>query len=142
MLGNTLHGGRTAVYTLLAAMLVMLAPGDDAHAGAPRNLRFERVSIEHGLSQESVLTILQDRQGFMWFGTQAGLNRYDGYKMTVYRTDPQDPHSLPDSFINASFEDAEGRLWFGTKGGLARFDEAAGTFVRYALAIAGTGRDA
>jgi ligand-binding sensor domain-containing protein/signal transduction histidine kinase len=138
MLGTTLHGGRTAVCTLLAAMLGLLAAGADANAGAPRNLRFERVSIEHGLSQESVLTILQDRQGFMWFGTQAGLNRYDGYRMTVYRTDPQDPHSLPDSFITASFEDAEGRLWFGTKGGLARFDEAAGNFVRYALADAGT----
>jgi len=61
--------------------------------------------------------------------------------MTVYRTDPQDPASLPDSFINASFEDSEGRLWFGTKGGLARFDAAAGKFVRYALADAGTPGD-
>lgn len=120
----------------------MLALGASANAAgvdqSRRNLRFERVSIEHGLSQESVLNILQDRQGFMWFGTQAGLNRHDGYKMTVYRTDPQDPNSLPDSFINASYEDPEGRLWFGTKGGLARFDAAAGKFVRYALADAGS----
>jgi ligand-binding sensor domain-containing protein len=144
MLGNTLRRGGTAARTLLAALLGMLALADIAAAAPPlnlRNLRFEHVSIEHGLSQESVLTILQDRQGFMWFGTQAGLNRYDGYKMTVYRTDPQDPDSLPDSFINASFEDAEGRLWFGTKGGLARFDEAAGKFVRYALADGGTPRE-
>jgi ligand-binding sensor domain-containing protein/signal transduction histidine kinase len=141
MLGNTLRGGRTALRTLLAATLAMLALGEPAAAAAPRNLRFEQVSIEHGLSQESVLNILQDRQGFMWFGTQAGLNRYDGYRMTVYRTDPQDPASLPDSFINASFEDAEGRLWFGTKGGLARFDAAAGKFVRYPLADAGTPQD-
>ena len=141
MLGNTLRGGRTAVRTLLAAGLVMLALVGPATAAAPRNLRFEQVSIEHGLSQESVLNILQDRQGFMWFGTQAGLNRYDGYRMTVYRNDPQDPASLPDSFINASFEDAEGRLWFGTKGGLARFDAAAGKFVRYPLDDAGTPQD-
>ena len=141
MLGNTLRTLRT----LLTAALGMLALGDLANAADPgqhqRNLRFERVSIEQGLSQESVLNILQDRQGFMWFGTQAGLNRYDGYRMTVYGTDPQDPNSLPDSFINASFEDAEGRLWFGTKGGLARFDAAAGKFVRYALADAGSPRD-
>ncbi|WP_227496502.1 sensor histidine kinase [Massilia litorea] len=142
MLGNTLRRGRTAARTLLAALLGMLALGGIATAAAPRNLRFEHVSIEHGLSQGSVLNILQDRQGFMWFGTQAGLNRYDGYKMTVYRTDPQDPGSLPDSFINASFEDAEGRLWFGTKGGLARFDEAAGRFVRYPLAEPGQSQDA
>jgi len=132
--------------TLLAAVLGILALGDMANAAVPdqhqRNLRFDRVSVEQGLSQESVLNILQDRQGFMWFGTQAGLNRYDGYKMTVYSTDPQDPNSLPDSFINASFEDADGRLWFGTKGGLARFDAASGRFVRHALADAGTPHDA
>ncbi len=138
MLGITLRASATAVRTVLAALPCVLALGDIATAATPRSLRFEQVSIEHGLSQESVLTILQDRQGFMWFGTQAGLNRYDGYRMTVYRTDPRDPDSLPDSFINASFEDAEGRLWFGTKGGLARFDAAAGKFVRYALADAGT----
>ena len=149
MLGNPSRVRRAAertVCTLLIAVLGTLALGGIASAAGfdrlQRNLRFERVSIEHGLSQESVLTILQDRQGFMWFGTQAGLNRYDGYKMTVYRTDPQDPDSLPDSFINASFEDAEGRLWFGTKGGLARFDAAAGKFVRYALADAGSSPDA
>ncbi|MDB5793442.1 MAG: hypothetical protein JWQ80_3466 [Massilia sp.] len=138
MLGITLRASATAVRTWLAALLGVLALGDTATAAAPRNLRFEQVSIGHGLSQESVFTILQDRQGYMWFGTQAGLNRYDGYKMTVYRTDPQDPASLPDSFITASFEDAEGRLWFGTKGGLARFDAAAGKFVRYALADGAT----
>ncbi|TFW27961.1 sensor histidine kinase [Massilia horti] len=97
-----------------------------------RSLRFERLSIEQGLAQESVLTILQDRQGFMWFGTQAGLNRYDGYKITVFRNDPRDPGSIVDNYVNASFEDASGRLWFGTKGGLTRFDPATGRFVHYA----------
>ncbi|MGX4640133.1 sensor histidine kinase [Massilia sp. SYSU DXS3249] len=118
-----------AVLSLPAALF--LAP--QAGAAGPSNLRFEHVSIGQGLSQESVLNILQDRQGFMWFGTQSGLNRYDGYRITTYRTDPLDPGSLPDSFVNASFEDAEGRLWFGTKGGLARFDAASGKFVRYPL---------
>jgi len=118
-----------AIAGLLLASLFATA----ANAAAPRNLRFERLSIEHGLTQESVLTILQDRQGFMWFGTQAGLNRYDGYRITAYRNDPHDSDSLPDGYVNASLEDAEGRLWFGTKGGLARFDPAGGKFVRYAL---------
>ncbi|MBD8532300.1 MULTISPECIES: two-component regulator propeller domain-containing protein [unclassified Massilia] len=135
MLGTILRAGLLLALALAGSAG---AAGGDPQQGSQRNLRFERVSVEHGLSQESVLNILQDRQGFMWFGTQAGLNRYDGYKMTVYRTDPQDPGSLPDAFINASFEDAEGRLWFGTKGGLARFDPGSGKFVRYALADAGT----
>jgi ligand-binding sensor domain-containing protein/signal transduction histidine kinase len=124
---RALAGAARAASVALPAMLLLCG-----FAG-PSNLRFEHVSIEQGLSQESVLNILQDRQGFMWFGTQAGLNRYDGYRSTVYRTDPLDPGSLPDSFVNASFEDAEGRLWFGTKGGLARFDAASGKFVRYPL---------
>ncbi|MFL6672203.1 MAG: two-component regulator propeller domain-containing protein [Massilia sp.] len=102
-----------------------------ASAAAARSLRFDRLSIDQGLAQESVLNILQDRRGFMWFGTQAGLNRFDGYKLTVYRNDPQDPHSIVDNYITASLEDDEGRLWFGTRSGLTRFDPASGAFVRY-----------
>jgi signal transduction histidine kinase/ligand-binding sensor domain-containing protein len=110
-----------------------------ALAATPRSLRFERISLEQGLSQESVLTILQDRQGFMWFGTQAGLNRFDGYKMTVFRNDPDDPGSIADNFVNASYEDDAGQLWFGTKGGLVRFDAATQKFVRYLPGGSGPG---
>ncbi|ALK96885.1 hypothetical protein AB595_04160 [Massilia sp. WF1] len=100
-------------------------------AGAPRSLRFEHLNREQGLSQETVKTILQDRAGFMWFGTQAGLDRYDGYRIRAFRSDPADPASLPDNFVQASHEDGEGRLWFGTRGGLVRFDEATQKFIRY-----------
>jgi ligand-binding sensor domain-containing protein/signal transduction histidine kinase len=100
-------------------------------AAGPRSLRFEHIGLVEGLSQESVLTVLQDRNGFMWFGTQAGLNRFDGYRMTVFRTDPDDHGSIPDNFVTASYEDEAGRLWFGTRGGLARFDETSQNFVRY-----------
>jgi ligand-binding sensor domain-containing protein/signal transduction histidine kinase len=102
-----------------------------AHAGAPRSLRFEHLGIEQGLTQETVKTILQDRAGFMWFGTQGGLSRYDGYRIRAFRSDPADPGSLPDNYVLASYEDSEGRQWFGTRGGLARFDEAGQKFVRY-----------
>lgn len=140
MLGFTKWRGAFAVACLL--LLSAVTNNTAANAAAPRNLRFERLSIEHGLTQESVLTILQDRQGFMWFGTQAGLNRYDGYRVTTYRNDPRDPASLPDGYVNASLEDAEGRLWFGTKGGLARLDPASGKFVRYTLLEPGAGASA
>jgi len=123
------RGGPAAA--LLALLLLLFAWSSPAQA-APRTLRFERLSVEQGLSQQSVLSILQDRRGFMWFGTQAGLNRYDGYRITTWRNDPDIPDSLPDNYVSASYEDAQGRLWFGTKGGLARFDGATGKFVRYA----------
>jgi ligand-binding sensor domain-containing protein/signal transduction histidine kinase len=115
----------------LAACVFLCTASQDAQAGAPRSLRFEHLSLDQGLSQESVKTILQDRAGFMWFGTQGGLNRFDGYRVKTFRSDPADPASLPDNYVLASFEDGEGRLWFGTRGGLVRFDEAAQKFVRY-----------
>lgn len=122
------------VFLLLLGVLGMLAAvlSKDADA-AQRSLRFERLSVDDGLSQHSVINILQDRQGFIWFGTQAGLHRFDGYRMTVYRNDTNDPGSIPDNYVSASFEDSQGYLWFGTKGGLARHDPATGRFQRHAL---------
>ena len=128
--GRLAPGAASLLLLLLLSLLLSTWPGA-ARAG-PRTLRFERLSVEQGLSQQSVLTILQDRRGFMWFGTQAGLNRYDGYRITGYRNEPGNPDSIPDNYVMASYEDAQGRLWFGTKGGLARFDGATGRFLRYA----------
>jgi ligand-binding sensor domain-containing protein/signal transduction histidine kinase len=122
-----------AAACVLACLVACLA-SQDAHAAAPRSLRFEHLGLEQGLTQESVKTILQDRTGFMWFGTQGGLNRFDGYRMKTFRSDPLDPASLPDNYVQASYEDGEGRLWFGTRGGLVRFDEATQKFVRYPFA--------
>lgn len=120
-----------AALRMLPVLLLSISCITAAEA-APRTLRFERLSVEQGLSQQSVLTILQDRRGFMWFGTQAGLNRFDGYRITSWRNDPDNPDSLPDNYVMAAHEDGKGRLWFGTKGGLARYDGATGKFVRYA----------
>ncbi|MBQ5939817.1 two-component regulator propeller domain-containing protein [Massilia sp. AB1] len=127
------RAARVGLHRLLPglALCLLLALLATAAGATQRSLRFEHLSIEEGLSQQSALTMLQDRQGFMWFGTQAGLNRYDGYRMTVYRNDPNDSSSLPDNFVSASFEDADGRLWFGTKGGLARFDARSARFERF-----------
>jgi ligand-binding sensor domain-containing protein len=55
--------------------------------------------------------MLQDSQGFMWFGTEDGLNKYDGYTFTVYKHDPEDPTSLGGNWIQALLEDDSGRLW-------------------------------
>jgi len=125
---------RRLVVAVLALHLTALA-----WAGAPRSLHFQRIGLEEGLPQESVLAILQDRTGFMWFGTQAGLARFDGYRHRVFRNDPNDPASLPDNYVQAAYEDGKGRLWFGTRGGLVRFDAARQSFVRQALS-GGAGR--
>jgi signal transduction histidine kinase/ligand-binding sensor domain-containing protein len=92
-------------------------------------IRFDRITAEDGLSHDTVTSILQDRRGFMWFGTEDGLNRYDGYTFTVYRHDPDDPHSLRDDSIMTLYEDRAGVLWIGTQTGwLERLGEERGQF--------------
>jgi len=95
-------------------------------------LRFDSISIEQGLSQSSVRVILQDRRGFIWFGTEDGLNRYDGYTFKVFKREPSNPNSISDGWITAMVEDQAGYLWIGTRlGGLNRFDPVSGTFRQY-----------
>ncbi|MCK5146146.1 PAS domain-containing protein, partial [bacterium] len=93
--------------------------------------RFVRISLEQGLSQVSVYCIMQDTRGFMWFGTEEGLNKYDGYDFTIYRHDPDDINSLTSNYLLSLFEDSEGYLWIGTRGGLNRFDSKAEKFTRF-----------
>ena len=81
-------------------------------------IRFNRLTVNDGLSQGSVNCLVQDARGFMWFGTQDGLNRYDGYEIRIFKD-----RGLRDGFILALHMDREDRLWVGSKnGGLAMFD--------------------
>jgi signal transduction histidine kinase/ligand-binding sensor domain-containing protein len=94
-------------------------------------IEFEHISIEQGLSQSSVNCILQDSRGFMWFGTDDGLNKYDGYHFTIYSSDPEDAHSLSHNEVTSIVEDQWGALWIGTRDGLNRFDRETEQFTRY-----------
>lgn len=80
-------------------------------------LRLGSLSVEQGLSQSSVFCTLQDRRGFLWFGTEDGLNRYDGYSFRIFRPDVNDPRSISSNFILSLAEDPRGRIWVGTSGG-------------------------
>jgi ligand-binding sensor domain-containing protein len=90
------------------------------------DIKFEHLSIDHGLSNNIVYRIIQDSRGFMWFATEDGLNKYDGYNFTVYRYDPEDSLSISDNLIWTLQESHYGDkhvLWIGTKyGGLNRLD--------------------
>jgi ligand-binding sensor domain-containing protein len=76
-------------------------------------LRFDHLTVEDGLSNTWIRAILKDSRGFLWFGTQGGLNRYDGRRFIPYRHDPEDEHSLLVSTATALFEDSKDRLWVG-----------------------------
>ena len=117
----------------VAAPAATLAPTGAAHAQP--NLRqdttFTHITIEQGLSDQRVQAIVQDRAGFLWFGTNNGLNRYDGYNVVAYRHDPTNPHSLSGNFVEDLYEDRSGTLWVGTRSGLNAFDRRIERFTRY-----------
>lgn len=95
-------------------------------------IRFEHISLEKGLSQSSVHCILQDSKGFMWFGTEDGLNKYDGYDFKVYKYDDRDKNSLSDNFIWTVYEDDSGNIWIGTGGGgLNKYIPEEDKYIRY-----------
>jgi len=124
---------------LVFSILFLLAGFQPARAQTPAggiapgvHLRFEHLTIDDGLSQNAGLALLQDRQGYIWIGTQDGLNRYDGYHITQYKHDPENPNSLSQNSVISLLEDADGYLWVGTwGGGLNRLDPQTGVFTRY-----------
>jgi len=93
--------------------------------------RFERISIEQGLSQSTVSCIFQDSRGFLWFGTEDGLNKYDGYKFTVFTLYPDNPNGLSSNSVLSIYEDRDSTLWIGTRAGLNKFSRDTEQFVRY-----------
>ncbi|MBN2103879.1 histidine kinase [bacterium] len=95
------------------------------------SLRFEHLSVEQGLSQSSVLSIAQDDDGFMWFGTYEGVNRYDGFQFKNYTYHSEDTTSLSQNVVRAIVFDQAGTLWVGTEGGLNRYDRDHEIFIRY-----------
>jgi len=96
------------------------------------SMSLTHLSLEHGLSQTKIKCILQDSDGFMWFGTENGLNKYDGYKIKIYQNDVENPNSLNHNIISALHEDKQGLLWIGTEGGgINVLDRQTGQFVHY-----------
>ncbi len=99
-----------------------------------QNFPFGHITVEDGLSNSSVNCLLQDHFGFLWFGTDDGLNRYDGYDIKVYRNNPDDSTSLSENIIWAIYEDSSGFLWIGTKNGnLNRYDPSTDKFESWGL---------
>ncbi len=122
---------RAALHIPLLALVLILTSQNLLHAQL-QEFTFEHLTTADGLTSNNVSTIVQDAQGFMWFGTTKGLHKYDGYQFVIYRHDEEDPHSLSDDRVSAIYEDREGTLWVGTSGGgLNRFDRATETFTHY-----------
>lgn len=122
---------KSIILTIIVTILLVLSIPANLYA-AETNVEFEHITTDQGLSQSSGLCIFQDSQGLMWFGTQDGLNKYDGYTFTVYKYDERDSYSLSDNWISSIYEDSSGTIWVGTDGeGLNKFNRETEQFTRY-----------
>lgn len=89
---------------------------------------FRHYQVENGLSNNAVICSLQDKRGFLWFGTKDGLNRFDGYSFKVFRHNPDEKGSIGSNFIYSLYEDAGGTLWIGTEKGLYKYNALSESF--------------
>ena len=126
------RGGARLSAGIILILLPVLSLRPATLERTPSSVAFEHISIDKGLSQSIVKCLLRDRKGFIWLGTEDGLNKYDGYDFRVLRHDPKNPDSLSYNDITALSEDDAGRIWIGTfQGGLNRFDPVTERNVRY-----------
>lgn len=95
-------------------------------------IRFQRITVDDGLSQSSITSMVQDKFGYLWIGTLDGLNRYDGTTFTIYRNEKK-PTSLPTNSISELFLDGQDRLWVTYRNGLSLYDPAHNNFKNFKL---------
>jgi len=94
-------------------------------------LNVKHFTIEDGMSQTSVQCLIQDKKGFLWIGTQDGLNKYDGYSFLRFKYDPSDTTTISNNYIHCIYEDNKNNIWVGTNSGLNKFDAEKQIFIRY-----------
>jgi ligand-binding sensor domain-containing protein/signal transduction histidine kinase/ActR/RegA family two-component response regulator len=127
---------RKCLCTLAAIVFTFAVASKVEGTASPREkekpVTFGHIAIEQGLSQSTVQTIAQDKDGFLWLGTQDGLNKFDGSHFITYRHIPSDPASLSDNHVRSIYIDKSGTLWVCTyNGGLEKFDGKTGGFIHY-----------
>jgi ligand-binding sensor domain-containing protein len=122
---------RKTIFLLIVVLMLSITLKSFA-AVVVNNLNFDFYSQENGLSNNQIHCILQDKKGWMWFGTSQGVCRFDGYKFTVFKNDPDDSTSLKGNLVRTIFEDRKGELWIGTEnGGLNKFNRGKENFQHF-----------
>lgn len=116
----------------LILLLGILGPANKRVQGQTNTLRFNHITADDGLSNNAVYAVIQDAEGYMWFGTENGLNRYDGQQIRIYKHEPDNPRSLDNNWVTFLYLDSTGALWVCTSGGgLNRYDFETDSFDRF-----------
>lgn len=110
-------------------------------SGYGQRIAFENLTVDNGLSQNSVLAIVQDSRGFMWYGTQHGLNKYNTRSFKIYKNDPADMSSISSDYITSLVVDSHRGLWVGTRNGLNKYNPETDSFERIKLSAHASGAE-
>lgn len=116
------------IYTLFS---VMISCWCGVLQAQQPEIRFDHLTANQGLSNSYITSITQDATGFIWIGTENGLNKFDGYQFTVYKHNPRDSTTIQDNSVWAMLVDSRGQLWIGTSKGLHRYDARRDVFINY-----------
>lgn len=119
------------IKTLLLAFIILLTVFSINLFPQADSILIDHISTEQGLSHKHVHCVMEDSYGFLWIGTDDGLNRYDGYEFIVYKNDIGDTTSLSSPIISILTEDDKGNIWVGTPNGLNLYQRQTDSFVRY-----------
>ena len=120
---------RQGIFLVLVLLLPMFVYSEH------KAVRFQHITIDDGLSLSSVYCAFRDSKGYMWFGTEDGLNRYDGYHFKVFRTNVKEPNSICYKWIEHIYEDSNGHLWFGSRDGLSCYNPSTERFTNFKSSI-------
>lgn len=108
-----------APFKIIILLLILIYTSDFSFA---RNYYFRHYTNENGLSHNTVFCSLQDKNGFMWFGTKDGANRFDGHSFKIYQHEPGNPKSIKSNYVNGICEDMDGLIWVATNNGVSYYD--------------------
>ena len=123
---HLLRQWRLLLWMLVSCLMASVCFGSSVGA-----LRFQHIGQDQGFVVQSVAAIAQDQHGFIWFGTQAGLLKFDGYRTTIFKNDPSNPTTISDNFASALYIHRDGRLWVGTQAGLSLYDATKQSFTNF-----------
>ncbi len=126
---------KTYLISWCTSLLLIVWNSQEIHA-QDEKLQFEHLTIEDGLSHNYVMSMIQDRKGYLWFGTSNGLDKYDGYQFTHYKFDPNDTTSLSKNIVITIWEDTKGIIWVGTNESICKFDPCTEKFTRLEMSEA------